>query len=107
MKPVRLSLALVGMALWLGCASVSKPPGGPLRCEARPYRSASKLVKVEITRPAVELPPQVQPVRPESMNCGKLSELFEPDPACAKPDGPVCAYVIHPTAGSGSSALPD
>lgn len=107
-----LCLALVAMALPLGCASAgSGRRSGPLRCEVRPYSSTSGLVKVQITKPAVVLPSQVQPVRPESMNCGKVSELgelLEPDAAaCAKPDGPVCAYVIHPTAGTGNSALPD
>jgi len=37
----------------------------------------------------------------------KASELLEPDADCGAPGGPVCALLVYPTAGAGSSALPD
>jgi pimeloyl-ACP methyl ester carboxylesterase len=106
MKLVRLSFAFTGMALWLGCASTGRPTV-PLRCEARPYPSITGLEKIEIHDPAVVVPSPVHSVRPEPSDCGKLGELLDPDPACAAPDGPVCAYIVHPTKGASSSALPD
>jgi hypothetical protein len=108
MKRVHPSLALLWVvaALWPVCAGAGQPRG-PLRCEARPYPSTSGLVKIEVREPAVVIPSQVQSVKPESMDCGKLSGLLEEtDPACADPSGPVCAFLIHPTAGAGDSALP-
>lgn len=108
MKRVRPSLSFLGVAaaLCLGCASAG-PPRGPLRCEARPYPSTSGLVKIEISEPAVVIPSPVQSVRPEPMECGKLSKLLESDPSCAAPAGPVCGVLVHPTTGRTSSALPD
>ena len=107
MKLVRPSLALLGVAvLWLGCAGAGRPRV-PLRCEVRPYPWTSGLVKIEIREPAVVIPPPIQSVRPEPLGCGKLAGLLEPDAACGAPDGPVCAFLVHPTAGAGSSALPD
>ena len=82
-------------------------PEVPLRCEARPYPWTSGLVRIEIREPAVAIPSPVQPVRPDPLGCSTLSELLEPDHACAAPDGPVCSYLIHPTAGASTSALPD
>ncbi len=110
MKKMKLlsSLSFLGLtALGLGCASTGRSgPGVPLRCEARPYSRISGLVRVEIREPAVAIPSSVQAVRPEPLECSKLSELLEPAAACAAPGGPVCADLVYPTAGAFSSALP-
>lgn len=108
MKRALRSLVLLGIvaALWPVSGNAVQPQV-PLRCEARPYLSTSKLVKIEIREPAVVIPSPIQSVKPESMDCGKVSGLLEEtDPACADPGGPVCAFLIHPTAGAGNSALP-
>lgn len=109
MKSVLPFLALSGIAcLWLGCAGGGRPATTvPLRCEARPHSSTTGLGKVEIREPAVVIPSAIQSVKPEPVECSKLAELLQPDEACADPAGPVCAFLVHPTSGSGDSALPD
>ncbi|MES1242172.1 MAG: hypothetical protein ABUT39_11180 [Acidobacteriota bacterium] len=107
MKLLRL-VPVLGMALWLGCAGTGQP-SVPRLCEARPYPSATRLEKIEIREPAVAVPAPIQSVRPAPAHCAKLGELLDrgQDKACADPAGPVCAYLVHPTAGAGGSALPD